>query len=301
MSKKTPGGPSKRRAAAVRAAASKALASILEPLAGFVLDSGLSVRELEDLFRAAAVHSVAARQRASQQRVNISGIAATTGIPRAEISQILRTPKRHPRVKAAAQTPINRILTAWHEEPGYQTSKGKPAELRVFGAAPSFDALVKQHGAGLPTRAVLDELTRVGASSVVGIERIRINSFAAISTEIGPKEIRVFAEKASRLLSALSIIEHSQGHDFLAGISAANIESSQLPIFRREVAARTADFVSAMRENLSNDEVAQKSIARSERQVIHLAVIYKEGSSNSTEKKSNQLRRNLRRMPGLNW
>lgn len=136
---------------------------------------------------------------------------------------------------------------------------------------------------------------------MVGIERIRINAFAAISTEIGPKEIRVFAEKASRLLSALSIIEHSQGHDFLAGISAANIESSQLPIFRREVAARTADFVSAMRENLSNDEVAQKGIARSERQVIHLAVIYKEGSSSGPEKKSNQLRRNLRRMPGLNW
>jgi len=174
LPKKIAATQGRRRAAAVHAAASQALGPILQPLAAFVLDSGLSVRELEVLFRTAAVLSVAARQRASGQRVNISGIAATTGIPRAEISQILRAPKRPAATRPLAPSPINRVLAAWHEEPGYQKPSGKPADLRVFGAAPSFEALAKKHGAGLPTRAILDELARAGACTTGSTGFVRL-------------------------------------------------------------------------------------------------------------------------------
>jgi hypothetical protein len=282
----------------VRAAATKALASMLQPLASFVLDSGLSVRELEVLFRTAAVHSVAQRHRASHQRVNISGIAATTGIPRAEISKILRTPKGDNAASLGAQSPINRILAAWHEEPGYQKPNGQAAELRVFGAAPSFEALVKKHGGGLPARAILDELLRVGAADVFGTQSIRAQAFAGISKQIDPEAIEAFAESAVHLLSALSLIERSPGYDFVSGISAANIESSQLPIFRREVAARAADFVSAMRENLTENKSA-RSAKGLVTPVVNLAIIYSEGILNGIAKPASEFRRNLRRMPKL--
>lgn len=282
----------------MRAAATKALAAMLEPLAGFVLDSGLSVRELEVLFRSAAVRWVAQRQRASQQRVNISGIAAITGIPRAEISQILRTPKRQAAPKLSAPSPINRILAAWHEEPGYQKPNGKPAELRVFGPPPSFEALVKTHGSGLPARAVLDELVRIGASRVIGTERIQAKALAAMSGQLSLREISVFSERALHLLSAPSVSEKSRDHDFLSVISAAYIDSSQLPIFRREVAARAADFLAAMRENLSED-AGTRSTTGTCREVVNLAVIYNEGLLRGIAKTPNQFRRNLRRVPQL--
>jgi len=282
----------------VRAAATKALAALLQPLAGFVLDSGLSVRELETLFRTAAVLAVAQRQRASHQRVNISGIAATTGIPRAEISQILRAPKRQTKPKRSTQTPINRILAAWHEEPGYQQPNGKPADLKVFGAAPSFESLVKKHGGGLPARAVLDELVRVRAAAVVDPEKTRAKSFAATGSQLNPRAIGEFAAKAVHLFSALSAIENSQGHDFLSVISAAYIDHSQLPLLRREVAARAADFLSTMRDNLAIDESAQNSRGLV-RQVVNLAVIYNEGALGSVENRSSRFRRNFRRVPDL--
>lgn len=75
----------------VRSAARKALFQLLEPLAGFVLDSGLSTSELQSIFRVATVRSVAAKQRGLGRRVNISGIAASTGISRGEISKILQS------------------------------------------------------------------------------------------------------------------------------------------------------------------------------------------------------------------
>jgi len=288
----------RRRAAAVRAAATKALASMLQPLAGFVLDSGLSVRELEGLFRTAAVLTVAQRQRASQNRVNISGIAAATGIPRAEISQILRAPKRQTQAKLSTQTPINRILAAWHEEPGYQKPNGKPAELKLFGAHPSFECLVKKHGGGLPARAILDELVRVGAASVLDTEKALAKSFAAIGSQLSPRAIHVFAEEALHLFSVLSAVENSQGHNFLSVISAAHIDRSQLPLFRREVAARAADFLSTMRDNLTIDEDTQNSSGPC-RQLVNLAVIYNEGVLVGVSRRSSQLRRNFRRAPQL--
>lgn len=280
----------------MHAAASQALGPILQPLAAFVLDSGLSVRELEVLFRTAAVLSVAARQRASGQRVNISGIAATTGIPRAEISQILRAPKRPAATRPLAPSPINRVLAAWHEEPGYQKPSGKPADLRVFGAAPSFEALAKKHGAGLPTRAILDELARAGACTIISTQRIRTNSFSAINSGIGPKTIEAFSAKAAHFFSALSASANSQGHDLLSGISEAVIESSQLPIFRREVVARTADFVSAMRDNLTSNQVWSRAREADAGRVITLAIVYTEGAPICVGDRSKELRRNLRRL-----
>src|SRR5580698_9197533 len=72
----------------VRVIARKALLQLLEPLVGFVLDSGLSTHEWHSILRESAVRTVAAKQMEVARRVNISGIAASTGIPRAEISRI---------------------------------------------------------------------------------------------------------------------------------------------------------------------------------------------------------------------
>jgi len=74
----------------VRELAVSALLQIFEPLIGFVIDAGLSTNDLYSIARHAAVRRVAAQQLEASRRINISGIAATTGIPRSEISRILK-------------------------------------------------------------------------------------------------------------------------------------------------------------------------------------------------------------------
>lgn len=117
----------------VRGAAVKALSDLLEPLAGFVLDTGLSTFELQSLFRVAAVKSVAKRQREVSHRINISGIAASTGISRAEISRILKASKtERPFVSDRQQQATNRILKVWHYDPKYTNVNGQPADFKDF-------------------------------------------------------------------------------------------------------------------------------------------------------------------------
>lgn len=74
----------------LRFAARSALVRIIEPLAGFVHDSGLSVQEIYAIFKEAVVRSAAERQSEVGNRVNVSGISASTGMSRSEVSKTLK-------------------------------------------------------------------------------------------------------------------------------------------------------------------------------------------------------------------
>ncbi len=149
--------------------------------------SGLSIQELQSILRESAIRSVAERQLEVLRRVNISGIAASTGIPRAEISRILKS-TAGPLGKFAdrQQQSTNRILAAWHQDPKFTTPEGKPADLKIYGRGPTFESLVRNHGRGIPTRAMLDELTRAGAAEVLSSRLIRVKALVAVDRGVTP-------------------------------------------------------------------------------------------------------------------
>ena len=145
-------------------AARKALKRILSPLSGFAVDCGLSVSDVNSLLRECAVKYVVAQQLGEVSRVNISGVAAMTGISRAEISRILKmTDIDTSQGAGLRESPTDRVLRAWRQDPKFMTSNGGPKALRIYGRGPTFESLVKAYGRGIPIRAFFDELKRVGA------------------------------------------------------------------------------------------------------------------------------------------
>ena len=198
---------------------------MLQPLVGFVLDSGLSAQELRWILREAAVRSVAARQLDVAHRINISGIAASTGIPRAEISKILNSkfgPVRQ--FPDRQQQSTNRILAVWHQDPKFCTPNGKPADLKIFGRGASFESLVRSYGRGIPTRAILDELTRAGAAEVLSSQLVRAKTSVVVDRGITPQAIRTFGERATDLLSTmLQNMRNPESPQFVASVSGTNV------------------------------------------------------------------------------
>jgi Family of unknown function (DUF6502) len=219
---------------------------------GFVLDSGLSTQELHSILREAAVRSVAARQIEVTRRVNISGIAASTGISRAEISRILRSPTNSAsQIVDRQQQSTNRILAVWHQDPKFTTPGGKPADLKIYGRGATFEGLVKSHGRGLPTRAMLDELIRAYAVEVLASGLIRVKASVAIDRGMTPRAIRSFGERATELLSTmLQNMREPENPKFIAGISGSNISPATVPLFRKELASKGADFLADMYDSL---------------------------------------------------
>jgi Family of unknown function (DUF6502) len=282
----------------VRTVARKALVQLLEPLVGFVLDSGLSTQELRWILREAAVRSVAAKQLSATRRINISGIAASTGIPRADISRILRSSVRpSPSITDRQQQSTNRILAVWHEDPKFTTFEGKPADLKIYGRGATFDSLVRGHGRGIPTRAMLDELTRVGAAEVLASRLVRAKTSVAIDRGVNVRAVRAFGERATELLSTmLQNMRDPENPKFVASVSRASISSKVMPLLRKELASKGADFLADIQDSLSREEGNALKTTRSGSSRVSVTIFYHETPRKNRPKKGvRKKRENLRR------
>jgi Family of unknown function (DUF6502) len=226
---------------------------LFQPLTGFVVDAGLSARDLHSILRQAAVRSVADRQLEVSRRVNISGIAATTGIPRAEISRILKlTPKKSHPLPDSWQQSTNRILAAWHQEPRFTDANGQPADLKLYGPGATFESLVRVHGRGIPTRAILDELVRTRVVDVLPSQRVHAKAALAVHRGLSPHAIKVFGERASELLSTMLFnMREPTSPRFLSTVFGTTVAAKMLPLVRRELSSRSAEFLAEIQENLN--------------------------------------------------
>jgi hypothetical protein len=194
--------PRKPNGTGVQVAARKALRKLLEPLSGLAFDCGLSISEANSILREAAVRGAAKRQLEDKKRINISGIAAATGVSRGEISRILRDGHAaRELIDDRHQNPANRILAAWHRDPRFLTSNRLPAALKLYGRGATFEFLVRKYGRGLPTRAVFDQLTRIGAIELRASQQVSPKMSVAVDRRITPKMIKAYGDWAADLLS----------------------------------------------------------------------------------------------------
>jgi hypothetical protein len=187
----------------IELAARQGIFKILEPIADFALNCGLSVKDVNSIFRQAAVWSIAARQIDYARRINVSGISATTGLSRGEISKVLQHAwsPRDP-VSDRNQRVTNRILAAWQSDSRFLTASGHPRELKLYGRGPTFESLVKTHGRGIPIRAILDELLRIDAIELKSGQKIIPKACTAVARSLTARNISKSGDLASKFLSA---------------------------------------------------------------------------------------------------
>jgi hypothetical protein len=280
---------------AVRVVARKAMLQVFEALAGFVIDAGLSANELHSILRHAIVRSVANRQLEVTRRVNISGIAATTGIPRAEISRILKlSAQLSEQPVDRQQKSTNRILAAWHEEPKFTDANGQPADLRLYGRGATFECLVKTYGRGIPTRAILDELLRARAVEVLPSQKVRAKTSFAIDRGINPQAIKALGDRATELLSTMLLnMKEPDNPQFIANVSGSLIASNALPLFRKELSIKGAEFLADIQESLTQKPATKSGITSN---TVGVTIFYHESFRKKNYKKSSKTKRiNFRR------
>ena len=156
---------------AIVGAASRAL----RPLARMLLASGLTFREFNALARRVFV-SVATEEFGRGGRpTNVSRVSLMTGIARKEVKKLRdELAEQDPPAPALRKTTeATRLLSAWHEMPGYQDAAGVPLAIPRTGPAPSFEALHHEHGGDIPASTLEKDLVRTGAVGVGDDGRLR--------------------------------------------------------------------------------------------------------------------------------
>ena len=190
------------------------------------------------------------------------------------------------------------MLSIWHQDPQFVTPDGKPADLKIYGRGATFEALVKSYGRGIPTRAMLDELTRAGAAEVLSSGLVRAKTLVVVDRGLTPQAIRAFGDRTTELVSTLlRNMRNPESPDFIASVSGENMARTLLPLFRKELAAKGADFLTELNDSLCRevpDRRRKKHTLESNR--VSVTIFYHEAARDVKHTKTTvKQRKNLRR------
>jgi hypothetical protein len=209
-----------------------------------MFEAGVTVQQFNYIVRDRAVRAASNRLLKETGRNSKSRVSLITGLPRSEVSRISLQADGYVNTKLR-QPAARRVLAAWFERSSFLSPNGEPAVLSIFGNKRSFEKLVSTHGGGIPTRAMLDELTKLNAIELVGEHYVRAKSRTPVSVGLNPEAIAALGERCSDLIQTLmKNVRRNDGPLFEATCLVQDADSDLMPIIRREISKQGASFIS---------------------------------------------------------
>jgi hypothetical protein len=116
------------------------------------------IAELKKSFLDAAYHELESADKPSTD----SAVSLLSGVHRRDVRNLTRLagiapPPRRQTISAAAQ-----VVARWMSDPVYCDNEDQPAKLKHHGTAPSFDSLAGAVNSDVRSKALLDEMLRLG-------------------------------------------------------------------------------------------------------------------------------------------
>lgn len=137
-----------------------AVLRILRPLVRVLLRHGVPFAAFAELAKRAYVDVASSDFRMGARKQSVSRVAVLTGLTRKEVRRIAEEPAPSAGEETERYNRAARVISGWATDPRYRDSDGQPRQLKLD---PEFSELVRRFSGDMPTRAVLDELLRVGA------------------------------------------------------------------------------------------------------------------------------------------
>jgi Family of unknown function (DUF6502) len=243
----------------IKETAFTALQRIIDPLTDLMLDAGITVHELCGLARERAVRIAARRITKGNGRVSKSQVAIVTGLPRSEVARILNAEDDISK-KRAGQHPAGKVLEAWYGNQRFLTKNGDPAVLPIFGRRRSFEYLVARYSGGIPVRAMLDQLTQIGAVEILAGQFVKAHSRLPIFTGLTTQAITSLGERTGDLLETLKRNLRSENKPFFEATAVVtDVESSAVPLIRRDLADQGVAFIEGANSMLARSRARPRS------------------------------------------
>jgi Family of unknown function (DUF6502) len=220
-----------------------AIKRVVDPLVDLMFDTGITVQEFSHLVRDRAVRSAAARIARESGRNSNSRVAIITGLARSEVARILEA--NEPSFSARGeQHPARRVLAAWHDNRRFLAANGDPAVLPIFGRRKSFEKLVAGHSAGIPIRAMLDQLVQMSAVEILPDQRVKVNSRVPIFKGMTSSAIANIGERTGDLLGTLRHNLHTASMPLFEGTAiVGDVDIGVVPLVRRQMAEQGSAFI----------------------------------------------------------
>jgi hypothetical protein len=211
-----------------------AVLNILRPLIKILLRNHVPFGTFADLAKRVYVEVALEEFGIPGRKPSISRVSIITGLTRKEVG-ILKDPPALENVEALERYNRGaRVISGWVRDRFFWNNQGQPIDLPAEGKGASFNELVKRYGGDVPTRAVLDELLRVGAVERLEDGRIRLITRAFIPHTKEADKIRILGTDVRALISTIDHnLQSNQSDSFLQRkVSYDNLPAEALPELR---------------------------------------------------------------------
>jgi hypothetical protein len=211
-----------------------ALIRMLRPLVRILLRNGMSFRTFSDLVKKLFVDVALEEFGLEGRKQSISRVSVLTGLSRKEVKRVLELPEPLDNESAEQYNRAARVIAGWRRDKDFLDRKGNPTDLKIQGKGTTFSALVKRYSGDLPVRAILDELSRVNAVSLLKNGRVRLRARSYIPQSDETIKIHILGTDAGYLISTIDHnLTNSETEPFFQRkVSYNNLPSEVLPKFR---------------------------------------------------------------------
>ena len=176
------------------------------------------------------------------ERVTFSKLAIVTGINRAFLPGILKSPKNAFQPRSSTQLHrAARVLSGWHDDPKFEVRTGVPASLPIEGTSgATFRHLCELYSGGVYYQTVLSELERLGAVRRVGRDKVRALRRMPVADYSRLDSLATMSELAGDLLATLEYnLSVAPEERFPVEHCVVVVDALALQKLRRQVARRT--------------------------------------------------------------
>jgi hypothetical protein len=215
-----------------------ALAKLLRPLVRLLLKHSFPYSAFESIAKRVYVETAMADFALPGKKPSISRAAILTGLTRKDVNLLLAEPSSRADRATGYYNRAARVLTAWVREPRFAGLGESPQPLSIDGPD-GFGELVRLHGGDVPTRAVLDELQRVGAVQVLADGRVALRQRAYVPQDSMVQKLGILGTDVGELIETITHnIEHgATDARYQRKVMHVGIPVDALPAFR-EMSAR---------------------------------------------------------------
>jgi hypothetical protein len=211
-----------------------ALARLLRPLVRLMLKHSFSYSAFEAVAKRVYAECAMEDFALPGRKPSVSRAAILTGLTRKEVNTLLNEPWSGVDADSTHYNRAARVVSAWVRESRFTDAQGTPRALALEGTD-GFGELVRLHGGDVPTRAVLDELERLGSVRVRGDGHIELVQRAFVPSENMVAKISFLASDVADLVETITYnIEQPNAHEarYQRRVLHHGIPPEALPAFR---------------------------------------------------------------------
>jgi hypothetical protein len=223
---------------------------LLSPLIELLLRSGISAGDFTALAKAVYVHVAAEQLALTARRINQSRIAIVTGLTRAEVKRLLRSPVGYVAPRQYELHRAERVIRGWCADAEFSTGRARPLRLPIRGRVGSFTALVKKYSGDIPVRAMLDQLVAMRAVKI-GANSVRMSNPFAPSSGIDREQVNRFGEHIENLgRTLLRNMDANIGQLYVGTAVSVHANAQLVGLLRERLTHSAQHFLSAMDDQL---------------------------------------------------